>query len=236
MKHDLFSLQQGGGYQIVYHICKWKVPVSLLIVYRQSTLLRVEDQPPIPSYTHLFLKNVKYICRSEERVCGGCMEGEFLPVFRPSIRRWSFGQVLEHRRDGNHDLQFRILFEYGDGSNTEWCKVHPKPFEAYITYHRTSETSLVIDSDRTRANVTPKRYDDTPFPLENIGATSVRNCYHHPPPASIRTTTQTMVKDLRPLSRGGTYQSYWRVPYTPSKFRTPEFDVPTPHFCSMDVS
>jgi hypothetical protein len=176
------------------------------------------------SNTYFLKKNVKYICRSEERVCGGCMEGEFLPVFRPSIRRWSFGQVLEHRRDGNHDLRFRILFEYGDGSNAEWYKVHPKPFEAYITYHRTSETSLVIDSDRTRAgNVTTKRYDDTPFPLEHIGATSVRNYYHHPPPASIH-------------SRGGTYQSYWRVPYTRSSFRTPEFDVPSPHFCSIDVS
>jgi hypothetical protein len=78
--------------------------------------------------------------RSSRRVCHRCLVGEFVPVFRPNLSRFMFGQVLDCRMndDTGNGLQFCILFDSIDhtSSNKEWLKVAFNPFEAYVRFNQ----------------------------------------------------------------------------------------------------
>ena len=82
-------------------------------------------------------------------VCAKCLVGEFIPVFRPSINRWNFGQVLSFRGDQT-DNKFELSFGIPT-SGREWVELASKPFEAYVlSHHRT--IAIILGTSRQQSH------------------------------------------------------------------------------------
>jgi hypothetical protein len=156
-------------------------------------------------------------CRSRTEVCGSCLVGEFVPVFRPSRRLWNFGQVIACRSN-EYDSQFCLLF--GTGTDREWVDVHTKPFDAYVFFHRTGGTTPIVVLPEPHVIDEPA-YDDTPIPLGN----SPRCRYSFQIPlAPVQTSTRTSRSEHGNgrLTGAGAYQSYWSVPYYQRDYVPPD--------------
>lgn len=162
------------------------------------------------------------LCRSGTEVCGNCLVGEFVPVFRSSLRRWSFGQVLVFRSDG----QFCLMFGTS-GTDREWVDVQPKPFDAYVAYYRTGATTSTKGPPIPHVIHEPG-YDDTPIPLESSGIIGQRSLVYGFP---IPLTPIQIPPHAKPVA----FQSYWSVPYYQRDFVTPNRSN-SDHHQAADVS
>lgn len=175
--------------------------------------------------------------RSRNDVCGDCLVGNFIPVFRLRSRRWSFGKVLAFCTN-ERGQQFYLLFGTS-GSDTEWVDVHKKPFDAYVMYHRKGEVTTISGFSGPHVVAEPA-YDDTPIPFTKRKSVSQRSrfCLQTP----VTTSPQLVHENDRSM---GDDLSCWTASYCRSYYVRPdsqkqelqESDTqPSPRLWTIDVS
>jgi len=162
-------------------------------------------------------------------VCGDCIVGEYVPVFRPKCKRWNFGEVVSFVGATDSD---RSKFELSFGipeSEREWLEIDPRPFEAYVASHHRNKASSVQAilgsppletpaSGRKRADSPyQETADDTPIPLK-------RQFY-----SNGRSQQQLQQQQSQPHHQAAYFGTHMHCPHTPVKTsvcRTLQFDHP----------
>lgn len=152
--------------------------------------------------------------RSRTKVCGSCLVGEFIPVFRASLGRWRFGQVLA-LRSVESDCQFCLLFGTF-GADREWVDVSPKPLDSYVRYCRTGTTKIA----GSLKSIDELAYDDTPIPLGISGANNKQRRTSFPLPLTPIQTARHASRLAYKLAGPGLIQSSGSAPYYQRDFVT----------------
>ena len=149
--------------------------------------------------------------------------GEFVPVFRLSCRRWSFGKVLTFRSIAR-ERQFCLLFGTS-GTDSEWVNVRTKPFDSYVRYYRRGEATPVAGFAAEAHVIIEPAYDDSPIPLTNrrtlsqLYRVSIRIPFS---PVQTSTPAPQSVHDNDNPTGAGTFPSSWTTPYYQHNYVPPD--------------
>jgi hypothetical protein len=95
-------------------------------------------------------------------------------VYRPSLSRFMFGQVLDFQKNDENGLQFHMLFGsfYHTSSEKEWLIVASKPFKAYLQHHQQGSRQNSHRATVSSTHCTRPPCQNPEFPMEMVGRRS----------------------------------------------------------------
>lgn len=94
-------------------------------------------------------------------LCQHCLVGNFIPVLRPSIRDWRFGEVEAYSEERK---QFLVTF---DRNNREWVYVDSNPFEAYLLHREYTHDKPAYTKQISEGSLDSLMYEPLPLDVEN---------------------------------------------------------------------
>lgn len=141
-------------------------------------------------------------------MCHRCLVGEFIPVCRPSVRRFMFGQVLDSRMNDENGLQFCMSFDSLDHTSSckEWLKVASEPFELYLQHHQPQFGRKSGHETVSSPQCGRPLCQDPEFPMERMGGRSDIHSFFTP------TSTKSEMTNLSMAGTMDNFHSLWSVP------------------------
>lgn len=172
-------------------------------------------------------------------VCGTCLVGEFVPVYRWSKQRWQFGQVVSFC-DSKVAQQFGFAFGSGKTEH-EWLDLHPYPFDAYVISYNSKQAAKEVYSKMIHgmSECSNEVTSNTLTKYENARHGSQGNGV---PSSTFPTYAAPLVPIAQPPFPQQAFQSLWSVPYNLQDCVTPDrcrlsglHSVVSPRLWTIDV-
>jgi len=171
-----------------------------------------------------------HLHESRLSICGTCIVGEYVPVFRPSRQRWCFGEVKTFRRSTNTTAKcssgkFEVAFGVPE-SEREWVDLASKPFEEYVSSHHrkvSSARALLMGSSPEPPSINKQKVephldenDVTPIPIPLKRQLFSRQHEQQPFHGTLRcphTPIRTSVHRALPFDDPVMYRQYGYAPF-----------------------